>query len=1189
MAIHSLNLNEGGGIIPMNDVSQPENAASVIIGLGGTGVATLKILKKKVYTQLIPSNPGAPVPEYSMIRFLAIDTDSTAVDAPRSDSDLKKDGGEFINIKPANLAALLDPNSPTGRTELKKRPELINWMSIDKIQPLLADDGAGGIRQMGRFMLMESAQRVYNAITSAIHSAMTGNQAGGQVNIHIIAGISGGTGSGTFIDICYLVRRILEDRGWAGKLFGYFFLPDVVIAKPEVRSDANKEHLNRRNGYAAFRELDYLMDLQSANDWFEQSYPGTIPSVKTQAPPVDLAHLISATDAHGNIPAKAFDYSLNVVADYIMAYLAHVDLRGAQAGQDGGLTMQGHLANIVAGVANIQRRTGSNHSYTILGASNAEVPFSQIATYLAKGYYEKVRSISGNIATDNNVNTVAGAVGLTTQEIRRRITRQAPDAGALAAALANINPDDCIGAPIQNGKQHPEAILRPAERWLEAYLARLEDNAKGLSQDLETLAQPEIGQNNSYIALVHSKLMEICRNSDGKGGAKMAAGLLSRTGRTLETVVRGMIEENNRTLEFERNQIQLIENDLINTRDAFMHSNFINRGKRWGNYRNAMVRAFSHDSMLEGLTKIDSVLQKLLRQLTDLYSQFYQKLDMLCDELAETFEQNAAFLGDEDRVASANPYTWRVIELKDVKEDLDAVLRPIQKEVAAEKLMDHLLRYENQSEWLSDSDYRIGRLVTEFMLEQFRPQLSATIEAYIRSKYPGLSDSQIEQKIESDFLDVADEKAAPMFWKVPNYPMNSNTTFASSTMTVPSSSTLITQAADNFQKRTALTGDRNYAVRCTGIGDRIFALRFNSGLPLCAYQGVTLMRADYESDLRNGIVGLHLYEANVALENKANKTEEDLKRIRETAWGSYLPSPIPLSQTHVENEPYTEKEQVVVDLFQQAKEAGVIRKDPNSNAWAIYANNWDGPYAEAKVEDFKTEGAINVGKCQQAVASWQALLDGWTDAGSCRSYPMLANLRIEDGYEDRVLLDTFIRYPRLREVVRSSLEKRAWIEKQVEAVRGFVGSAGSLKKNVNLFTDAISLGFIRQGIGKVVTTGKQYGMDVELRLDKEPEDLGSAFQMFKAFTGFCALQDKTRSEIESQVSKKLDELQEGDDAQAVKLRRQLKNSLESVVTQAQLMTEERRREILDFYKMYQDHLEEFCQQFGDSYVPFGLL
>ena len=170
---------------------------------------------------------------------------------------------------------------------------------------------------------------------------------------------------------------------------GYFFLPDVVTSKPEVASEPACVAYNNSNGYAAMKELDYLMSLQTANDWFEQSYDADI-YVRTQDPPVDMCHLISAQQADGRMIPNGFGYGINVASDYAMAYLAEVE-SGNSSEDDSGLTMRGHLANVARGVLGIPRRYGANLSYHILGASNAEIPMSQINTYLAIGFFQKFR------------------------------------------------------------------------------------------------------------------------------------------------------------------------------------------------------------------------------------------------------------------------------------------------------------------------------------------------------------------------------------------------------------------------------------------------------------------------------------------------------------------------------------------------------------------------------------------------------------------------------------------------------------------------------------------------------------------------------------------------------------------------------------------------------------------------------
>ena len=1188
--IHSLNLNEGGGIIPQNDRSQPENAASIIIGIGGTGVSALKIIKQKVFTQLIPSNPGESVPRYDMIRFLAIDTDETAVDEPQTVSDLQKRGGEFVGIKPQNLTALLDPQSPTGRTALRKRPDLNTWMSIDKIQPLLADDGAGGIRQMGRFMLFENIQRVYDAISSAITSAMAGQGAGGSVNVHVLAGISGGTGSGTFIDVCYLVRKVLQNNGWAGKLFGYFFLPDVVISKPGVRGNAIKEQLNRRNGYAAFRELDYLMGLDSAHDKFHQRYGGSIGEIDTDMPPVDLAHLISATDTQGNIPAKGFEYSLNVVADYILAYLAHVELDGKVVGQDQGLTMAGHLANIVAGVEQIQIKSGANYRYTVLGASNAEVPFSQIATYLAMRYYEKVAGISGTIPDDNRVNQFAAKVGLgSIDDIYNSLIRETPDAGALWQRLSMTDTDSVLHTPIGGDNQHAAALLQPCVEWASAYEGTVQDNCTGLSTDLPDFDKPVLGQNNSYIAAIHSQLMTLARNSDGQSGAKYAARLLSRTGRDLNTVVHGLIETNDSRLVYEQTQSSLIRSNLIAARDDFLRSNFFNRNGRWKNYLDALVYYYNHETRLYVMEKAGLLLLELSRQIQDLYTKFYVKLDKLCDNLSDTFAQNAAFLDDPERVAASNPYTWRVIELRDVKDDLDAVLRGIDPKIAAAQLMDWLLLPQNQEEWLSESDFRVGRVVNGFMQSAFREQLNATIETYIRSKYPGLKDQQIQARVEEEFLRPADSKAQPMFWKVPSYTMNGNTSFDSNIMTIPQSSALITQASSVFQDNMQNATGRGYVIRRSDINDRIFALRFNSGLPLFAYQGVTLMKGNYEANLNAGLVGLHLYESNYVLEHKENKTAEDLRVLEETAWGSFLPSPIPFSQAHTDQEEPTESERQLIALFNRAKACGVIAKDPVDSFWVVYSNNWDGVLPPHAREDFVADGQFDYDRLSSCMDEAVQRLDGWTDPANCAKLVLFNNRQVVEGYQDDVILDTFMRAPKLARIVADNLQKRDALEKLIADLRHLAEEASSGEALLQSFVDCLVTGVLTQKVGKIVYTVVEYGLEEEKRLDAEPEALSPQFQVYKAFVGFKGLDEQTRLDLHSKAQERLNDLNEGDDAVANSLRRKFKTAQRDIVGKAKLMPKADRDAILDFFTKYQSLLDDFCQQFGDSYIPFAKL
>lgn len=67
MAVYSnLLLSEGGGIIfPQQQGEQVKNTATILIGLGGTGLDCLKAIKATVKERLRPDDPEAKVPEYS--------------------------------------------------------------------------------------------------------------------------------------------------------------------------------------------------------------------------------------------------------------------------------------------------------------------------------------------------------------------------------------------------------------------------------------------------------------------------------------------------------------------------------------------------------------------------------------------------------------------------------------------------------------------------------------------------------------------------------------------------------------------------------------------------------------------------------------------------------------------------------------------------------------------------------------------------------------------------------------------------------------------------------------------------------------------------------------------------------------------------------------------------------------------
>lgn len=302
----SLLLNCGGGIINRSQQSkQYRGAAALAIGIGGTGVAALAELKQKVYQQLEPDNPDSPVPEYQHIQFLAIDSDTTDIDRMRGMARLDRER-EFFSINNPNLATAL------REKDLIKCNASLNWMDIDRIGDLmlLGNLPVCPIRQVGRYLLISRASNLISTIQAKCTQALEG-MTGSELDVYIFAGLSGGTGGGCFLDTCYIVQRALENMGRAqsANVTGLFFLPDVVNSKPQVASQPATVKYYSSNGYAAMKELDYLMSLRDADDWFRQDYGAF--KIETQEPPVNMCYLISAIKSDGSLVPDGFRYCIN--------------------------------------------------------------------------------------------------------------------------------------------------------------------------------------------------------------------------------------------------------------------------------------------------------------------------------------------------------------------------------------------------------------------------------------------------------------------------------------------------------------------------------------------------------------------------------------------------------------------------------------------------------------------------------------------------------------------------------------------------------------------------------------------------------------------------------------------------------------------------------------------------------------
>lgn len=357
---------------------------TLIIGIGGTGVDALLKIKHKLKTSFR---------EAENIQFLAIDTDMAASGKQTGQSVLTKlTDDEFLLLgKNLNLSQQLKlPEDRWTPEQQEFMPRGVNY------NPGI-NAGAGGWRVVGRFLLFNKILDIttrLEKIISNIRQTKRGRNSLSdiQMNVMVVTGIAGGTGSGASIDIAYIIRCILEQKFQLDKynLTGYIVLPDV--------NQSNRDNqYSESNGYAYLKELDYLQSLSANHETFEQSYKSY--KYKGDKGPFDECYLISGKDTHGSPVSSGSIYEKvqNTIADSIADTLTDAT-NYTSSNSDDKSFIESFKSNIgsIKGNTNLGRSDVENDSYYSFGSASIALPMPQMVRYLSALIFEKLGAVEAN-------------------------------------------------------------------------------------------------------------------------------------------------------------------------------------------------------------------------------------------------------------------------------------------------------------------------------------------------------------------------------------------------------------------------------------------------------------------------------------------------------------------------------------------------------------------------------------------------------------------------------------------------------------------------------------------------------------------------------------------------------------------------------------------------------------------------
>lgn len=229
----------------------PKLKRTLYIGLGGTGFKTL-LHTKRAFIETYGEVPP-------MIKFLAFDSDKNQYKdykLPSIYGDIAFDPSESSDIMVTQASSKVSRH----RTDLSWLPDR-NLRAVEDLT-----NGCGMVRTNGRvafsFNYVKTRNNIRNAINQICNLTIVHNNKydllSNDVEVNIVFSIAGGTGSGNFIDMAYLIKDIFKTQALpeTSKIVGYMVLPDVYDAQLTF----GKERL-KPNACGSLVDLDHMMHL----------------------------------------------------------------------------------------------------------------------------------------------------------------------------------------------------------------------------------------------------------------------------------------------------------------------------------------------------------------------------------------------------------------------------------------------------------------------------------------------------------------------------------------------------------------------------------------------------------------------------------------------------------------------------------------------------------------------------------------------------------------------------------------------------------------------------------------------------------------------------------------------------------------------------------------------------------------
>ena len=1086
--ISKLSLAAGGGVVSeASQCIQKQNQISILIGIGGTGIDALRSIKSQVNERLLPDVDGS----YKRIKFLGIDTDQRTF----------KSGNEMALSKVEYKDIHMSGDDGAGLFVPEARRDL-NWLTTnDALRTVITKgDGAGGIRQAGRFLLFDKAKEIKEKIHDMITTANVGID-NPRIVVHIFAGMSGGTGAGLFLDICYFVQKELGNDDKCHVL-GYFFMPDINLSAKGI-DNATKEYIPY-NAYATLQDLNYCMNIPENGGAFVQpTNNGEI--IKWDRPPVDMCHLIGAeTEANKTPINDKYSYAMHTVTEYVMDFLTENPNQKFDAHQ----LASNQIKRI--STANKAKKAGYNPCVVSIGAACASIPYREINTYLVSGLFDYYRM---NHSTKVNASDARGIISeawIVDRNSNKKFVDQ-----VYASLLFKLSGNSDTGtkgysyySDIDGGNKPWLNVLESADTHgrnaLETHYAKqfMEHTAtlKANADKLISVSADGTYNAGSLMKLLDDVLKDVLCDVN-RGPSYVKAVFDEVEGVNIYNLISGLktlnrtkrAEEQSKSEDYE-NQYEYYKNEFLGSGTGLLSG----IKKKYEAYEDWEAQYSEHVERTGGVYKgdpdsrhikgvfdlIDDVLDTLEKQVKDRVANFYGPLSAVVEDLTNTFMSNRDALNKVNK-ENNDSFEMKLITIDEVKDTLENQIKNVSMPDVFSNLVSTLI--DAGSKVWAQPETLLSKCVNDFFVGPtgvFRDIASISIDAFLSEKY-NLSGSLLEKKINEDWVDKLIANSTPLL-RLNSYKYDGQHNYIRR-CAYPQTSVVLKGAFGSSECSLDDTWQLNPSV----ITDRILFVQMRDGFPIqaCAY----ISEIEEKNFASVPEIGRHLYEKDGIYED-----------VVFSDWRK-LPEITCLSRS--KNDNLSENHNRVEKLFKEAQENGLIDKsnfDSSSGmAGSCFLSVVDKAYDEAidKLENQIAEVAGSsalISEKNRLLYELSSEIDKWLNGD--RQKVVTSDFNLMSTACDvecfkTVVLDNFYNSPVYQLKIETELkhlerntEKLNELKKSIEQQRSEISTLELTYKNK--FFLAVYTGIIAQGNdGSIVCQYDNDGMDDVIILSAYGKDM----------------------------------------------------------------------------------------------------